>query len=379
VNTFLDALYIVPRRLWKVPLRLRPPRPRKEEIYFIGACNVPLQQLDPALTRPGRMGRHIYFRTPSWEDRRDIFDLYLGKVAHEEELDEPERRDELARITNGYSPAMIDQVCSLALTYAHADGRERFSRTDLVGAMTTVEAGVAIGQPYPKHEERATAIHEAGHAVCGHLYMENRLSTRLSIRKRGSSGGHHQAMEVEDRFGHWRSEQVGDLIWTLGAMAAEHVFYGQNTTGVGGDLNSATTQAAHMVGFHGMAPAAIDLSDRIEDPEAREQAERRTMERFEKLGAKIMHRSGSGMLDGNPYAETLGDPDKRRLACGLLGQSFVVAWNTIRRNEDGTRHVAERLMSAGELYGDDVTRLLDGALLRKPEIDVTDEATWPAI
>ena len=102
--------------------------------------------------------------------------------------------------------------------------------------MTTVESGVAIGQPYPKHEERATAIHEAGHAVCGHLFMENRLSTRLSIRKRGSSGGHHQAMEIEDRFGHWRSEEVGDLIWGLGAMAAEHVFYGQNTTGVTGDV-----------------------------------------------------------------------------------------------------------------------------------------------
>jgi cell division protease FtsH len=150
-NTFLDALYVIPQRLGPLKLRLRPPRPRKEEIYFIGACNVALERLDPALIRPGRMGRHIYFRTPAWEDRRDIFDLYLGKVAHEEELDEPRARDELARITNGYSPAMIDQVCSLALTYAHSDGRERFSRTDLVEAMTTVEAGVAVGQPYPKH------------------------------------------------------------------------------------------------------------------------------------------------------------------------------------------------------------------------------------
>ena len=215
------------------------------------------------------MGRHIYFRTPTWEDRRDIFDLYLAKVAHEEDLDTPRRRDELARITNGYSPAMIDQACSLALTYAHSDGRERFSRKDLVEAMTTVESGVAIGQPYPKHEERATAIHEAGHAVCGHLFMENRLSTRLSIRKRGSSGGHHQAMEIEDRFGHWRSEEVGDLIWGLGAMAAEHVFYGQNTTGVTGDVNSVTHHAALMVGFRAMGPAPIDLSERIEDPELR--------------------------------------------------------------------------------------------------------------
>ena len=78
---------------------------------------------------------------------------------------------------------MIDQACSLALTYAHSDGRPVFSRQDLLEAMTTVESGVAIGQPYPKHEERATAIHEAGHAVCGHLYMENGMSTRLSIRQ----------------------------------------------------------------------------------------------------------------------------------------------------------------------------------------------------
>ena len=147
-------------------LRLRPPKPRKEEIYFIGACNVPIETLDPALTRPGRMGRHIFFRTPTWEDRRDIFDLYITKVAHEEELDTPKKRDELARVTSGYSPAMIDQVCSMALTYAHAEGRPVFGWDDIVEAMTTVEAGVAIGQEYPPHEERATAIHEAGHAVC---------------------------------------------------------------------------------------------------------------------------------------------------------------------------------------------------------------------
>jgi SpoVK/Ycf46/Vps4 family AAA+-type ATPase len=379
LNTFLDALYVVPRRIGGRSLRLRPPRPRKEEIYFIGACNVALEALDPALTRPGRMGRHIYFRTPTWEDRRDIFDLYLAKVAHDPALDAPHKRDELARITNGYSPAMIDQVCSMALTYAHSGGRERFEWRDLVEAMTTVEAGVAIGQPYPKHEERATAIHEAGHAVCSHLYNENLLSTRLSIRKRGSSGGHHQAMEIEDRFGHWRSEQVGQLIWALGAMAAEHVFYGQNTTGVGGDVASVTMQAAGMVGFHAMAPAPIDLRDRIADPEEREREEQHVMERFEQIGYQIMHRSGGGMMDGNPFASTLGDPSKRQLVAGLLGQAFVIAWSTVRANRRGTEYVANKLVEKGELYGDEVTHLLDDARLRKPEIDVLDEQTWPVI
>ena len=62
------------------------------------------------------MGRHVWFRTPTKHDREDIFDLYLGRVSHVAELDRPERRDELARMTMGYSPAMIEQVCSMALT-----------------------------------------------------------------------------------------------------------------------------------------------------------------------------------------------------------------------------------------------------------------------
>jgi ATP-dependent Zn protease len=377
-NTFLDALYFVPQKVWRARLRRSAPRPRAEQIYFIGACNVDLEVLDPALTRPGRMGRHIYFRTPTWEDRRDIFDLYLTKVDHDPELDSPGKRDELARITNGYSPAMIDQVCSLALTYAHDDDRERFDRLDLLEAMTTVESGVAIGQPYPKHEERATAIHEAGHAVCGHLFMENRLSTRLSIRKRGSSGGHHAAMEIEDRFGHWRSEEVGDLIWGLGALAAEHVFYGQNTTGVTGDMRGATTRAALMVGFRAMGPAAIDLTDRIEDEDERAEREERVRERFIKIGRQIMNLSPGG-LDTNPYRATVADPDKRPLVAALLGQGFVIAYQTILQNREATERVADELIRAGELYGDDVTSLLDGVGLRKPDIDVLDESTWPRI
>src|SRR6185503_4194311 len=102
LNTFLDALYIVPRRVGSSSLRLPRPRPRQEQIFFIGATNAPIEALDPALVRPGRMGRHVWFRTPTKDDRKDIFDLYLAKVDHHGDLDSPKRRDELARITNGY-------------------------------------------------------------------------------------------------------------------------------------------------------------------------------------------------------------------------------------------------------------------------------------
>ncbi|HXS43424.1 MAG TPA: AAA family ATPase [Solirubrobacteraceae bacterium] len=379
INTFLDATYFVPPRIRKLRLRFKPPKPRPEQIYFIGATNVPIESLDPALVRPGRMGRHIWFRTPTQDDRRDIFDLYLAKVDHDPDLDSERRRDELARMTNGYSPAMIEQVCSMALTYAHSDARPRFDRTDIVEAMTTVESGTAVGVNYIEDETRAVAIHEAGHAVASYVYMPDVLSTRLSIRMRGGSLGHHQAIEKEERFSSWRHEEVGNLVWTLGAMAAEHVFYGENSSGVGGDIGSATWRVAAMVGTWGMGPEPLDLRGRVAADRLKE-LEDEIMERFERLGLGIMNRSrGSTIMQADPMASVLGDPAKRRAAAQILGQAYITAVSCMRHNREAVAQVADELVQRRELYGDEVVQLLEATEPRAPEIDVLDETIWPRI
>ena len=380
-NTFLDGMYFVPQRIFGLRLRMKPPRPRSEQVYFIGATNVNLAELDPALLRPGRMGRHIHFRTPTVEDRKDIFDLYINKVAHDPDLDREKRRDELARITGGYSPAMIEQVCSMALTYAHADGRPVFAWPDIIEAMTTIESGTAIGVSYVPDETRAVAIHEAGHAVASHVYMHDVLSTRLSIRMRGGSLGHHQAIEREERFSAWRHEDVGRLVWTLGAMAAEHVFYGENSRGVGGDVGSATTLAALMVGMWGMGPEPVDLSHvPFEDDEQRKEREKELFERFERIGDRIMNRaSGGSMMTGDPIGGVLGDRAKRRAAAAILGQTYLTAVCLIRHNREQVALIADALIDRQEIHGDEVVELLDGAHLEAPTIDINDDTIWPKL
>jgi len=326
------------------------------------------------------MGRHIWFRTPTNHDRKDIFDLYLGKVAHEPDLDTDKRRDELARITNGYSPAMIEQVCSMALTYAHSDGRSEFGWEDIVEAMTTIESGTAQGIDYIAEETRAVAIHEAGHAVASHVYMHDVLSTRLSIRKRGGSLGHHQAIEKEERFSSWRHEEVGKLVWTLGAMAAEHVFYGENSTGVGGDVQSATSRAAWMVGMCGMGPEPIDLNGtRFDTEEEAQEAEDRLMRRFERIGLQIMNRARGAQEQGDAIASILRDPSKQTAAAQILGQAYLTALCLIRHNRQQTLRVAETLVERKELHGDEVVEVLDAVGLEAPVIDVTDETIWPKV
>jgi ATP-dependent Zn protease len=384
-NKLLDALYIVPVRVRGHSLRLPKPKPRRDQIYFIGATNVPIDALDPALTRPGRMGRHVWFRTPTKQDRLDIFDLYLAKVAHDEELDRPQRRDEIARITNGYSPAMIDQVCSLALTYAHHEGRAAFEWDDIVEAMTTLESGTAIGIDYVPGETRAVAIHEAGHAVAGHVYMKGRESTRLSIRMRGGALGHHQALEKEERFSRFRSEEIGLIIWGLGSMAAERIFYGENTNGVGGDLQSVTAAAAWMVGASGMGPERVEIDHvmrRNGHPRKRLPAEvQRTeiMRRFEEIGVQIMNRASNGDVAHNAIASVLADRDKRRMVTQILGQAYMKAHHLILFNKDKVDDIAKVVIQKKEIYGDELVKLLNGANLQIPDVDLTDDKAWPKL
>lgn len=378
LNSFLDATYVIPRRLRKVSLRLPAPRPRREQVYFIGATNVPIDRLDPALIRPGRLGRHVWFRTPTKHDREDVFDLYLGKVGHDSELDAPERRDELARVTNGYSPAMVEQVVSMALTIAHHSGRETFGWEDITEAMTTLEAGTAVAIDYVPTETRAVAIHEAGHAVTGHVFMEGTESTRLSIRMRGGSLGHHQAREKEERFSRFRSEEFARLVWGLGAMAAEQVFYGENATGIGGDVMSVTAQAAFMVGASAMGPSHVTVTPL--DDESEEEARARALRRFEQIGLQIMNRTaGGGPMAADPVSSVLADRDKRRAAAQILGQAYVAAHHLIAANKESVEKVADALVERREIFGDELVGLLESLELRTPEVDYAQESAWPKI
>ena len=376
-NTLLDASFIVPRRVGGKSLRLPAPSPRKEQVYFIGATNVPIDRLDPALIRPGRMGRHVWFRTPTKHDRLDIIDLYIDKVSHEPDLDMPRRRDEIARVTNGYSPAMIEQVTSMALTIAHHSGRERFSWDDLVESITTLESGTAVGIEYVEKEGRAIAIHEAGHAIAGHAYMEDFESTRLSIKRRGDSGGHHQAREKEERFARFQSEVFAQLVWTLGAMAAERVFYDENSTGVGGDVMSATYRTALMVGGSAMGPQPFHV-----DPEGRRDRRRGAAARPRALrGDRAADHeplgSGGGPMSARPdrgrALRPVQAPARRpdpRAGVRRRAQPRVT-------NRDAVEKIADVLMERKEIFGDELLDLLDSVGIRIPELDYGDEAIWP--
>src|SRR3954453_9489833 len=103
-------------------------------------------------------------------------------------------------------------------------------------------------------------------------------------------------------------------------MAAEPVFYGENLSGVGGDVESATSRAAWMVGFCGMGPEPIDLNGaKFDTEEEAREAEEELMSRFERIGLQII-KSGRGQAGlGHAIRLGLGDPAKRKAAAQILG------------------------------------------------------------
>ncbi|MGZ4203684.1 MAG: AAA family ATPase [Actinomycetota bacterium] len=215
--------------------------------------------LDPALLRPGRFDRRLYFDVPSRKGRRDLIDYFLEKKKHQPEMDEAARRDELAGMTFGYSPVMIEHLFDEALIWGLRSGRDAMNWEDVSRAKLTGEIGLPAPVAYTADERRAIATHEAGHAVAAYLCGVGRTLDVLSIIKRRDALGLLGHSESEERFTKTRTELEALLKISLAGMAAEEIFEGESGTGPAGDLAHATQLAAEMIGSLGMGGSLVSF------------------------------------------------------------------------------------------------------------------------
>ena len=360
VNLSLDGLFI-PRVIafngTRLQLRIPALKAPNYNILFIGATNRP-SVLDEALTRPGRFGRQIVFRLPNREDRKDIAGLYFDKKKHDPSLDTPSRREEFARITDQYSPADIEQVLSLALLYAFEDGRDLIQWKDIREAMGNVEAGLAIPVEYTERDKVAVARHELGHAVASHFFMTDHSHVRLSIRRRatthGEIGGYHKSLPAEEEWLEFRSQLAAHIRHALGSLACEHVFYGENTSGVFMDLVQATATASRMVGTIGMGPDRLDPQLSAKAASIGEQL------------ISVAEVTQGVHAQGTWVGAVINNPRSRRVVAQLLGSAYIDDWRLMYVNKEAIDQAAEALIAQGELMGDEISGLLDSVGMRAP-------------
>jgi ATP-dependent Zn protease len=75
----------------------------------------------------------------------------------------------------------------------------------------------------------------------------------------------------------------------------------------------------------------------------------------------------------------LGDREKRRAAAQLLGQAYVTAYGLVDNNREQVERIADTLVERKEMHGDEVVDLLNAVGLKRPELDLMDDRTWPKV
>ena len=306
--------------------RLDKPRHVPANILVIGATNR-ASDLDPALVRPGRFDRNIYFGLPGRAGRRDIIDYYLAKKAHEPELDDRARRETLAAMTAGYSPVMIEHLLDESLVWALRRGASRFSWNDLQHAKMTEEIGLAQPVEYTEAERRTIATHEAGHATVAWLVGKGRKLEVLTIIKRRDALGLLSHSEAEERFTKTKSEVRALIDIAFGGMVAEELFFGEASTGVAGDLQAATTSACQMIGQLGMGTTLVS-SSALEYPA------------------------------GGIVSKVLSNDGSRTEVENLLASSIASVTQMLEQHRSVIEALRDALLDRQELIGDDILAVI---------------------
>jgi len=312
--------------------QLRRPEPPATNLLLIAATNR-ADNLDPALLRPGRFDRRLTFELPAKAGRREIIDHYLGIKSHAAELDTEDRRDALAAATQGYTPVMIEHLLDEALVNAVRRGDSQMTWADVEKARLVEEVG--MGQPvaYTDHERRLIATHESGHATAAFLVAPERRLEVLTIIKRRSALGMLAHGDAEEVYTRSRSEMLALIQIALGGQCAEEIFFGDVSTGPGGDLLYATNVAAEMVGSCGMIDSLISF-------------------------AAVQN---SALNDSNIVGRVLADPQGRAAVEDLLQQQKVIVKSLLEQNAHLIEALRDALLEREELIGREINDVLAGA------------------
>ena len=230
-------------------LGMRPKAPPKYRITTIMATNMP-EALDEAFLRPGRIDRIYKVGYPSKAGRMRTYQGYFDKVKHDLT---PAQIEKLATITPYATGATCKDLVNESLIMAIRGGREVISWADVVNAKQLKDLGPPEDVEYIERERHAVAVHEACHAVVAYRVRRHLEIDIATIEKGGTYLGMVASIRPEDQFTNWRSEYEADVMVSLASLAGERLFFdGDSSSGVSGDLESATTIATMMEGYWGM-------------------------------------------------------------------------------------------------------------------------------
>ncbi|HXY80669.1 MAG TPA: AAA family ATPase [Gaiellaceae bacterium] len=282
-----------------------------EQVVVMGASNR-IQDLDPALLRPGRFDRQMLVPPPDLAGREAILGVHTrGKpLAADADL------RTVARQTSGLTGAELANICNEAAIFAGRRGAQYVTQVDFDAALERVVAGLQQKKVLTEKERRILSYHEAGHALMAHLMGSAMELQKVTIVARGDALGYAFYLPEEDRYLHTKEELVDRMIVALAGRAAEEVVFGRVTNGAANDLEKVTEIARAMVFEWGMSESVSSRTMRADNYALSEETKR-------------LRDSEQALLTDSAYTEAVRLLKKHRapldrLAAALLEKETLV-------------------------------------------------------
>jgi cell division protease FtsH len=312
-----------------------------EGVILVAATNRP-DVLDPALLRPGRFDRRIVVNRPDVKGREGILSVHTRKIPMADDVDVAV----LARGSAGFSGADLANLVNEAALNAARYNQKVVRMYDFEYAKDKVLMGSERrSMIISDAEKRVTAIHEAGHALLTVVLPHADPIHKVTIIPRGMALGLTQQLPVDEKHNYSRDYLNDQIAILLGGRIAEEISMNSLTTGAGNDLERATELARRMVCEWGMSDAMGPLT-------------------FGKKEEQIF--LGREIAQHQDYSEDTAlkiDHEVKRFVTANYERSRVL----LIEHKDALQKIADALLSREVLDGEQVTRLVAGQPLDKPE------------
>src|SRR5215475_13750997 len=284
----------------------------RDEVIVMAASNR-LQDLDPALLRPGRFDRQILISPPDLAGREAILQVHTrGKpLAADVDL------SAVARQTAGLTGADLANIANEAAIFAGRENQQYIHHVHFDNAMERVIAGLQQRRVMSEKEKRILAFHEGGHALMSHLMGEGFPVQKATIVPRGQALGYTFNLPSEDRYLHTREEFIDWMKIALAGRAAEQVVFGRVTNGAANDLEKVTELARSMVFEYGMSEGVVSRTMRADNYALSEETKR-------------VRDQEQARLTDDAYAEALRLITKHRIALDRLAQALLEKETLVR-------------------------------------------------
>ena len=284
----------------------------RDQVVVMGASNR-LQDLDPALLRPGRFDRQVLVGPPDVAGRESILGVHTrGKpLAPDVDL------VQLARQTAGLTGADLANIANEAAILAGRKEHKTIAMIDFESAMERVVAGLQQRKVVSEKEKRILAYHEAGHAVMSHMMGDLMPVTKATIVSRGQALGYTLNLPNEDRYLLTKEELIDMMKIALAGRAAEQVVFGRVTNGAANDLERVTALARSMVFEYGMSDGAASRTMRADNYALSEETKR-------------VRDQEQARLTDEAYEEALRLLQKHRATLDRVAQALLVKETLVR-------------------------------------------------